>query len=90
MRRCQMHSLMRFLSGIYCYLRRIARIAAAAGLKARHVLAPIQRLQVSFTHADELFISGQTASAKSESSLDSSISPSLNAALACLTADSES
>jgi hypothetical protein len=57
-------------------------MVAPADLTARHVRAPIQRLQVSFTHADDLFISGQTASAKSESCLDSSISPSLNAALA--------
>jgi hypothetical protein len=71
-------------------LRGKARIAPTAGLTARHARAPIQRLQISFTHADELLISRQTATAKSESCLDSSISPSFIAALAWLTADSES
>ena len=59
------------------------------GATLDQVRAPIQRLNINFSHADELFTSGQTASAKSESCLDSSISLSLNAALACLTDDSE-
>jgi hypothetical protein len=90
MRRYQMHSLARFLLELLITLHSTYRSSYPP--YSAHIRLLIQRLQLSFIHADDLFISGQTASAKLESFLDSCISllsNTENTDLAWFTIDSE-